>query len=87
MKVQAILGRGSKKDFWDMAELLKHHDLQWIMDQHAAKYPNQMVAISITQALTYFVDAEQSPDPIRLQGQIWEGIKHAIAQATSDYLR
>ncbi len=24
MKVQAILGRGKKKDFWDIAELLKH---------------------------------------------------------------
>ena len=27
MKVQAILGRGKKKDFWDVAELLKQRDL------------------------------------------------------------
>jgi predicted nucleotidyltransferase component of viral defense system len=25
MKVQAILGRGKKKDFWDVAELLQHY--------------------------------------------------------------
>jgi hypothetical protein len=24
MKIQAILGRGKKKDFWDIAELLEH---------------------------------------------------------------
>lgn len=87
MKVQAILGRGSKKDFWDMVELLKHHDLQWIMDRHAAKYPNQMVAISIPQALIYFADAEEGPDPVSLQGQTWEGIKRSITKAVGDYLR
>ncbi len=27
MKVQAILGRGKKKDFWDIAELLHHYTM------------------------------------------------------------
>ncbi len=27
MKVQAVLGRGKKKDFWDIAELLKHYSV------------------------------------------------------------
>ena len=27
MKVQAILGRGKKKDFWDIAELLNHYSV------------------------------------------------------------
>ena len=27
MKVNAILGRGKKKDFWDIAELLQHYEL------------------------------------------------------------
>jgi len=27
MKIQAILGRGKRKDFWDIAELLRHYNL------------------------------------------------------------
>ncbi len=27
MKIQAILGRGKKKDFWDLYELLQHYSL------------------------------------------------------------
>jgi len=28
MKIQAILGRAKKKDFWDLYELLQHYPLQ-----------------------------------------------------------
>lgn len=47
MKIQAILGRGKKKDFWDLYELLKHYPLQQLMDWHKQKYPSQMLAISM----------------------------------------
>ena len=87
MKIQAILGRGVKKDFWDLYELFKHHDLQWVMDRHAEKYPNQMIAVSIPHALTYFVDADESEAPVSLKGQTWEGIKRSISQTVSDYLK
>jgi len=87
MKVQAILGRGKKKDFWDLFELLKHHDLQWIMDRHKQKYPNQMFAISIPKALSYFTDAEASGSPVSLKGQSWEKVKDAIQEAVSIFLR
>jgi hypothetical protein len=87
MKIQAILGRGKKKDFWDLYELLRHHPLQQIMDWHKQKYPNQMLAISIPNAITYFVDAEDSEDPISLSGQNWELIKKGISKVVSDYLK
>jgi hypothetical protein len=37
MKIQAILGRGKKKDFWDLFELLQHYSLQQIIDWHKQK--------------------------------------------------
>lgn len=86
MKVQAILGRGKKKDFWDLHELLQHHSLQQIMDWHKQKYPSQMLAISIPNALTYFTDAEDSEEPVSLKGQTWESVKKAIQKKVSDYL-
>lgn len=75
MKIQAILGRGKKKDFWDLYELLKHFSLQQIMDWHKQKYPNQMLAISIPHAITYFVDAEESETPVSFKKQTWESVK------------
>ena len=86
MKVQAILGRGRKKDFWDLHELLKHHELQWIMDCHKRKYPNQMYAISIPNALSWFDDADKSTAPVSLKGQTWEAIKRSIQKAVSVFL-
>lgn len=87
MKIQAILGRGAKKDFWDLDQLLRHHELQWVMERHREKYPNQMLAVSIPHALMYFVDAEESEDPVSLKGQTWEGIKRSISQTVSDFLK
>lgn len=87
MKIQAILGRGKKKDFWDLHELLQHYPLQQIIDWHKQKFLSQMLAISIPQALTYFVDAEESETPVSLKNQQWEEIKKSIQRTVSDYLR
>ena len=69
MKIQAILGRGKKKDFWDMATLLQHYSLEEIIGFHTKKYPSQQLLISIPQAIIYFDEAEESEDPISLKGQ------------------
>lgn len=86
MKIQALLGRGKKKDFWDLHTLLQHHQLNTIIGWHRAKYPDQMLAISIPSAITYFIDAEDSEDPISLHGQTWEGVKASIQKAVRDHL-
>ena len=87
MKIQAILGRGKKKDFWDIAELLKHYDLSQMINFHKEKYFNQMLLISIPQALTYFKDAEESDAPDSLKGQTWNGVKEIIKEKVRDFLR
>jgi hypothetical protein len=87
MKIQAILGRAQKKDFWDLYELLQHYPLQQLMDWHKQKYPSQMLAISIPNAITYFADADVSETPSSFKGQTWEKVKNGINRAVSDYLR
>ncbi|MCF8360798.1 MAG: nucleotidyl transferase AbiEii/AbiGii toxin family protein [Prolixibacteraceae bacterium] len=87
MKVQAMLGRGKKKDFYDLYELLQHYPLQQLIDWYKQKYPNQMLAISIPNAITYFVDADDSDTPVSHKGQTWEGVKKEISKIVSDYLR
>ena len=87
MKIEAILHRGKKKDFYDMAVLIEKHGLPKILQWHQRKYPNQGIPISIPRALTYFVDAEESEDPISLNKQTWEGVKDTIQVAVRDHLR
>ena len=87
MKIQAILGRAQKKDFWDLHELLQHYPLQQLMDWHKQKYPSQMLAISIPNAITYFTEADDSDTPKSFKGQTWEKVKDGIKRVVSDYLR
>ena len=87
MKIQAILGRGKKKDFWDMATLLQHYSLEEIIGFHTKKYPSQQLLISIPQAIIYFDEVEESEDPVSLKGQTWESVKKIIQQKVNDYLK
>jgi len=87
MKIQAILGRAQKKDFWDLHELLQHYPLQQLIDWHKQKYPSQMLAISIPHAITYFAEAEESEAPVSFRNQTWDQIKKGISKTVSDYLR
>ena len=87
MKIQAILGRAKKKDFWDLYELLQHYSLQQLIDWHKQKYPSQMLAISIPHAITYFAEAEESETPVSFKNQNWEQIKKGISKTVSDYLK
>ncbi len=86
MKVQAILGRGKKKDFWDVAELLKHYSMTDFINFHKEKFATQNLMITVPQALTYFADAEESEDPISLQNQTWGSVKAFIGKKVNDYL-
>jgi hypothetical protein len=87
MKVAAILKRGVKKDFWDMAELLHEYSIKEIVGFYSLKYPSQQLLISIPQALVYFDDAEDSEEPVSLKGQTWNGVKEVIQSKVQEYLR
>ena len=87
MKVQAILGRAKKKDFWDVAELLNHYTISDFINFHKQKYVTQNLFITVPQAISYFADADESEDPICLQNQSWEDIQQAIGLKVSEYLR
>jgi predicted nucleotidyltransferase component of viral defense system len=86
MKVQAILGRGKKKDFWDIAELLKHFPIADFSNFHKQKYSTQNLLITVPQAITYFADADESEDPVSLKKQTWDSVKAFISKKVSEHL-
>lgn len=86
MKVYAILQRGQKKDFWDVAELLNHYKVTDFIQAYETKYPQNQMLISINYALTFFDDANDSEDPVSLKGQTWESVQQTISKAVREYL-
>lgn len=86
MKVQAVLGRGKKKDFWDIAELLNHFSVADFSTFHKEKYATQNLLITVPQAISYFADADDGEDPISLKGQTWQGVKEVINLKVRAYL-
>ena len=82
MKLSAIVGRGAKKDFADIASLLTTIDLSQMPDWNCRKYPNSDSFV-VMKSLTGFEDAEAEPDPIFLNQQSWAEIKQTILSAVS----
>jgi len=78
MKLNAILNRGAKKDFYDIYELLKHYSLHELVSYFKIKYPNTNVLMLI-KSLDYFLDADVEPDPIALNKVKWIDIKEEIS--------
>lgn len=87
MKIQAILRRGQKKDFFDIYELLKHYNLESVIKFYNLKYPHQDLFETIPQAITYFEEADESVDPISLRNENWDEVKKGLQKVVNEYLK
>ncbi len=75
MKLSAVSARGSKKDFYDLHFLLKQYPLPALLDFYKKKYQTDQY-YHILKSLIFFDDAEDEPEPRRLQQTVsWEAIK------------
>ena len=77
MKVNAIMGRGSRKDFIDMYFLLQHYTLQDILGFYQQKYPENNIFRAL-MSLSYFTDAEGQMMPEMFVPVSWETMKEYI---------
>lgn len=84
MKVNAIEGRGTKKDFIDMYMLLQHYSLEEIIAFYQQKYPNYSIFRAL-RSLTYFEDAEDQFMPQMFIEDTWESIKQYITNQVKLY--
>ena len=80
MKITAIIGRGTKKDFVDIATLLETYSLKQILSFYEAKYPNASSFMAL-KSLSYFEDAEPQPMPFMFSNLSWEDAKRRVLQA------
>ncbi len=76
MKLSAIGGRGARRDFWDLHELLvsTKRTLGEALTLFERKYPN-VDRGQVVRALAYFADADAEPMPKELTPEAWRTIK------------
>jgi predicted nucleotidyltransferase component of viral defense system len=81
MKFQAITQRGSKKDFYDLWQLLQLMQPEELIKIYADKYGEQQIWMMLT-SVTYFYDAEEQPEPkIFVKDLNWREVKTTIKNA------
>lgn len=79
MKLAAVAGRGSKKDFIDIYFLLKEFSLSELLAFYNQKYSDGS-SFMVLKSLTYFNDADDDPNPVLLIPTSWEQVKTNIAK-------
>ena len=77
MKINAIEGRGSRKDFVDIYYLLQHYSLNEILGFYQKKYPEHSMFRAL-MSLTYFDDAEKQVMPKMYSTESWDEMKDFI---------
>lgn len=77
MKIAAITGGGSKKDFVDVYFLLQKYSLEEMLDFFSSKYPDATEILAL-KSLLYTTDADREPLPKMLQPFDWEAAKEFI---------
>lgn len=79
MKIAAVTGRGSKKDFVDLYFLLKKFSFNKIISFYKEKYSDASIYLAI-KSLLYFEDADKEP-PLNMLIEVpWQEVKDVITK-------
>jgi len=84
MKLAAIAGRGSKKDFIDLYFLLQTYTLQEMLCFYTTKYHDGSEYL-VLKSLTYFEDAETDLSIEMIKEVSWSYIKTQLLDQVSRY--
>jgi hypothetical protein len=88
MKIQAISGRGNKKDFVDLFVLLKIYSIQELLGFFHKKYEKfNYNQLHILKSLSYFYSAEENPEPVYINPISWAEVKKVIKNVVDEYTR
>lgn len=84
MKLHAVSGRKTRKDFIDIAILLDEYPLSITIPLFEKKYTDFDTGLMLKQ-LTYFEEAENTPMPKLFANLSWKEITGLISRAVNEY--
>ncbi len=85
MKLAAITGRGTKKDFIDLYFLLQKFSIADLVSFYKQKYADGSTFM-VLKSLVYFGDADLDESPIMLKMIEWEFVKDSIKDLVENYV-
>ena len=85
MKLAAVTGRGTKKDYIDIYFLFDEFSLEEMLRFYRQKFPDGS-EFMVLKSLVYFEDAEQENLPVMLREVNWESVKAKIVMETKAYI-
>lgn len=85
MKLAAITGRGTRKDFIDLYFLLKQYTLSEMVSCYEKKYSDGSIFL-VLKSLIYFDDAEREQTPVMMYQITWEEVKRSITASVRQFL-
>lgn len=85
MKMDALLSRASRKDFYDLYFICKNISLTQLFSKVHRKYPSiRDFEVQVTKRLVYFETAELDTDPILLSTISWQEVKDYFIQKAKE---
>lgn len=86
MKLIAISQRGSRKDFYDLHEVLQRFPFGQITNRLTEMYdPRRLNPIHLAKSLVYFDDAEREPEPQLLIPGGWPSVRQWFEERIREY--
>ena len=87
MKLEAITSRNTKKDFYDIAELLKKYTLNELLTFYSSKYPYNDIN-EVLKNITFFSeDCENEFEPDILNNADWLTVKYLLIDTFDGYIK
>jgi hypothetical protein len=88
MKLDALLARASRKDFYDLYAICQAHSLRQLLDDAPLKYPDiRDFEAQVVKRLAYFERADQEEQPVLIREIPWEAVKEFFRQQALDFGR
>ncbi len=85
MKLDAMLSRAAKKDFYDLYFICQEIKLRQILDKSAIKYSSvRDFEAQAVKRLVYFEKAENESEPSLLKNVSWNTVKHYFIEQAKE---
>lgn len=86
MKLEAITSQNTKKDFYDIAELLNHYTIDQLFSFYAERYPYKDIK-QVLENFTFFSeDCELEFEPYSLNNADWLSVKFLLIDTFNDFV-
>lgn len=85
MKLDALLARAARKDFYDLYFICQSHSLRNLLDLAPQKYPSvRDFESQAVKRLVYFENAEYESEPVLFVKARWEEVKQYFIQQAKE---